>query len=415
MSMNIPRDGRAVIIDDEPKEALPLIRVLAKNGVPITYFTAEFEELPEQPLDGVRLVFLDLKLIPSIEPKMVISTLVNTLSRIVNADNGPYFIILWSKHEPDYKKAFEDKFNQDEELERIKPLAVISLEKDTYIERDGKEIRFNDDAIHKIEIKLKEKLQELGIYHLFVIWENLVHRSTGKIVHDFADFYRFDEKWNENMSSVFLKLAEGFAGKQLDKSDAGEIIKNSLFSFNSAFMDTLESEIRSYDSETVGLSFNDVSKDVSEKIVGAINTKLLLAMEKSESILPLPGNVYRFSDIYEGEDPHQRSMIYEFIDPNQMQCRFFKQKNVDIESMDGKEQKQLKREFDEYFKKVRNQINDVSKMILVEVSPYCDYAQNKWKISRIIKGFLWPYKQEFEGILKRADFSYISPIIYIIR
>lgn len=372
MSINIPESGRVVVIDDKPKEALPLLKVLSKNGVPVTYFTGELEELPEESLESVRIVFLDLRLVPSIDEKSVISTLIGTLLKILNANNEPYFIILWSKHEVDYKNAFEKRLNNDEQLKNIRPLAIISLEKSIYLEYNGDNSTFKKDAMRNIEGKLKEKLNELGIFHLFIIWENLVHKASGKIVDDFSEFHDFDVNWNKNMGGVFLKLAEGFAGKQLDKSNNEQIVKNALFSFNSAFLDELESEIRNYEVVTAGLSFEGVSGAVDKEIIGDINSKLLLAMESSESILP--GNVYDDSIDIEGVD------IKELFNGNL-----------------GKSDK-------------KDELLSQLVYIYLETSPLCDYAQDKWKVSRLLPGVLWPGEFESNKI-KKAVFIYSSPLI----
>jgi len=290
MNMNIPENGRVVVIDDDLEEALPLINVLSKNCVPVTYFRGNLEELPENGLNSVRIVFLDLRLIKSTKKEDVISSLIGVLSKILKEDNGPYFIVLWSKHEKDYKDAFEDAFDKDENLKKIKPLVIISIEKETYIESTDDDIKFKSDAIQNIELKLKEELDKLGIFHLFTIWENLVHNAAGKTVNDFSEFYTFDNKWNQNIGTLFLKLAKGVLEEQLDISNTENIIKTGLFSFNSVFLDGVESETRSCDLSDLELSFNGTQSNDSTEITGKINSKLLLTMNIEDKIFP--GNVY---------------------------------------------------------------------------------------------------------------------------
>jgi len=40
MNLNLPRSGRVVVIDDKSNEGLPLIKVLSKDKISVTYFTA---------------------------------------------------------------------------------------------------------------------------------------------------------------------------------------------------------------------------------------------------------------------------------------------------------------------------------------------------------------------------------------
>jgi hypothetical protein len=54
--------------------------------------------------------------------------------------------------------------------------------------------------------------------------------------------------------------------------------------------------------------------------------------------------------------------------------------------------------------------------ILLEVSPSCDYSQNKWKLHRQIPGVLWPIEyistkihSKEKEIVNQADYIYKSP------
>ncbi|MBM3235563.1 hypothetical protein FJZ31_04625 [Candidatus Poribacteria bacterium] len=398
--MNIPESGRVVIVDDIPDEGLPLLRSLSAKGIPATYFTGNIEELPDTQLPSVRILFLDIVLeTEGQDDKTKISKAISVIDSIVDRKSGPFLVVAWTKHEElieGLKRVLKEEGFQ---------FILINLEKNECRDNEGK---YN---INTIGNKLEEKLREIGCFHLFIIWENLVHKSSGTIVTAFTKFHDFDEDWNKNMSGVFLKLAEGFAGKQLDKSNNEQIVKNALFSFNSTFLDALESEIRNYEPKTIALSFDNVSARVSPEIIGDINSKLLLAMESSKSILP--GNVYK-DDVYEKDDKARRSMIYDLTDAYKICLSFAaEQQSTDVKDICDEEHKRVRsefrKEFEEYSKRIRNEIDKGSEVIVVEVTPYCDYAQKKWKASRIVKGFLWP--DEYEAILKKSDFSYISPII----
>ena len=103
--MNISQSGRVVVIDDNKKEAYPLIETLSKKGIPSTYFSSEIEQLPDKPLSGIRIVFLDIELGTIGQPdETKISTAIGILNRIISSDNGPYMIIGWTKHADLLKK-----------------------------------------------------------------------------------------------------------------------------------------------------------------------------------------------------------------------------------------------------------------------------------------------------------------------
>ena len=60
--MNILKTARVVVVDDVESEATPLLLALAKIGIGAWYFTGDVDKLPKSHLDGIRVVFLDLRL-----------------------------------------------------------------------------------------------------------------------------------------------------------------------------------------------------------------------------------------------------------------------------------------------------------------------------------------------------------------
>ncbi len=368
--MNIPKNGRIVVIDDNYEEAIPLLKVLAKSKIPSMYFSGLAEELPANTLENIRLVFLDLKLVSVIDEKTVISAIISVLEKIISKQNGPYILILWSMHDIDYRKGLEDSFQN--QLSGIKPIMILTLKKTDYIERDdGEKINFVKNALKLIENKLIQELKKAGIFHLFIIWENLVHKSAGKIVNDFSSFYPLDENWNNNMCGVFQKLARAYAGKQLKDEETDKLIKDALLTFNGTFLDTLENEIRNRE-KIEGLKIND-SNNVNDDIIAQINSRLHLISQPPKN--SVPGNIY-----YEWKDQDQVKIDDLFVG--------------DINSYPQK---------DSFLMKL--------KYILLEVSPSCDYAQDKWKLHRVLHGLMWP-ENGFDKT-KKADYIYTSPIFKV--
>ncbi|HQL74850.1 MAG TPA: hypothetical protein PLD58_16845, partial [Phycisphaerae bacterium] len=71
-----------VVIDDDHEEALPLLRVMSSIGVGACYFTGDKDQLPEKPLEGIRLVLLDLRLFETVpgEPRHYIASTLAVLN-----------------------------------------------------------------------------------------------------------------------------------------------------------------------------------------------------------------------------------------------------------------------------------------------------------------------------------------------
>jgi len=373
--MNIPENGRVIVIDDKLEdEALPLINVLSKNCVPFTYFSGlNHKELPEKPLINTRLVFLDIVLGTEGQPvKNKISKVISILTKIINPSNGPYIIIAWTKHTEDIdplKKALGKK--------RISPVFLLDLEKNVYMKTG--ESGFLDNAIELIEEKLKEKLKQAGAFHLFFLWENLVHKSAGDVVRDFSSVYEPISTWNDKLK-IFHKLAEAYAGRKLSGVSLDELIKNSLLGFNGLFIDSLENEVRSTKCPE---SIQEIKEGkLDKKLIAKINSKFLLIRNEKIDYCQ-PGNIYEL-----------RSNKYGL----KMKELF---RNNDIDNYRNKE---------ELLKK--------TKYILLEISPACDYAQNKLRSNRLLPGVMWPEEFSYEKkgskeelLIKAAEYICTTPVI----
>ncbi|MDI6735241.1 MAG: hypothetical protein QME42_03445 [bacterium] len=358
--MNLPENGRVVVIDDDYKEVESLLKVLSKNKVPVMYFTGILEELPEQPFSDVRIIFLDIELGTEGQPeKTKVSTTAGVIQKIIGNRSNPYLIIAWTKYDKllnGIRKLLKDN----------PPLLMLNLEKSKCKDEKGKY------EIGKIEEKLKEELKKAGIFHLFIIWENFVHNSAGKIVNDFSSFYSLDDNWNKNMCGVFHKLAKAYAGEQLPAGKVDELIKNALLAFNGTFLDTLENEIRNYIDIDKTLLPDDKG-NIANDILAKVNSRLLLIFDIPD--MPVPGNIY-----------------FNIKAPEAKIDELFNEKNIDTYQQ-------------------KDDLNKKVKAIFLEVSPSCDYTQNKWKLHRVLPGVIWPV--DYQKKINQADYIYTSRLFKI--
>ena len=63
MESIIPINGRVAIVDDKIEQALPLMRVFAKNNIPYVFYEGNnYNYFPETPEHYIMILFLDLNL-----------------------------------------------------------------------------------------------------------------------------------------------------------------------------------------------------------------------------------------------------------------------------------------------------------------------------------------------------------------
>jgi hypothetical protein len=359
--MNIPENGRVVVIDDIIEEGLPLVISLAKQNIPVIYFSGKKEELPVKPLTGIRVVFLDIVLgTDGQSPKTQIAAASRIFKSIIDANNGPYLLIAWTKHD-------EHIDNIKNELSDRPPSCFLDLEKSKCKNEDG------SFSLAKIEKKIRRELRKIKSFHLFTLWENILHQAAGETVNDFSSFYSIDDKWDRNISSVFFHLAKAYAGKKSETMIHREIVKNALLTLNGAFIDSVENRMKN---NLITITSIDRSA-IQPQIQARINNKLLLFLNKDIKGSQ-PGNIYRVTNRFGTK--------------------------VDLTELfeDGK--LSIYQEKDDLISKIR--------YVFLEVSPVCDYAQDKLRVHRCLPGVVWP-QDHCRKIKKKAEFIYTTPLFEI--
>ena len=195
--MNLPVNGRIVVIDDKIEEATPLIQALSQVESPIHFFYKFNDtELPTKPLSSVRIVFLDLDLDTTkttTESKAAYAT--SILQKIVDVKNRPFLVIAWT--------TYPELFAKTEEY-------LLAVEYKIHILQMSKQscIESGNYKIEKISQEIKNQLTQTEMLGLFIDWENIIHKSARTTVDEFSNFFPYDDDWNKNVANLFSTLAK---------------------------------------------------------------------------------------------------------------------------------------------------------------------------------------------------------------
>lgn len=349
--MLLPKNGRIVVIDDKYEEALPLLRSIWQNGFAAIYFSGEKKELPAAPLDDARVIFLDMELetggYTGSDNKTKAATTARVLKSIINTQkNSVYLIIMWALHE-ELEDDFWTYITKDSNCNFIK------------LRLDKTKCMTNEEIL---ATEITSVLKSNNAFSFFINWENMIHKSSNDIILDFSSFFSVDEEWDRKILEILKKLAEKYAGKNLNASDHEQIVRYAMLAFNGTFTDSLENNISNI--SNTGISFESTTGDPDKNVIAKINSKLLLSHGISSV---KPGN------IYEDNNKLIDSLINDLFD---------KPDSVDKSLM---------------------------KVVFCEVSPFCDYAQNNWRVHRIIYGLIIPLEFD-KKVKKKAEFVYLSPV-----
>ena len=215
--MDLPKNGSVVIIDDKIEEAFPLMNALAKRGVPYSYYDGKSKNYPEKTLDNVRIIFLDMHLDEAAggatNTKNIVSLLVAGIDALVNENNGPYVVMVWSKHDSQHLIELEDTLLNKNSVS-CRPIAVLNMEKSLcfesiYDENNVKsEWKLRYDGMDILEKNLSVQLKMIDSFMILCNWENGIKNSARETVEAIGTLFdRKDQKWNDNLKACMIRMA----------------------------------------------------------------------------------------------------------------------------------------------------------------------------------------------------------------
>ena len=350
--INLPNNGSIVILDDKYMEAEPLIKLLSKNNKSFRYYDGKPESLP---LDGIekeatRLVFLDYNLTEGTTGSASqASTITANLNRIIAEENGPYFILLWSKNKDDVQEFNDDMESAYRRHPHLRPLKIECLNKREYFETTANGYEFNNDKVEEFQKELEEMVNSIELLEFYSSWENKILLTSQKLIKKTSDV-------GQGMSAKQLvHLLSNINLEQFSRNVGDEqLIVAAYQSLNTVFSSYLNHKI-----EDIKLSkehFSEISKvkvDDYEFNSSRVNSWFNI------NTIENPSRIGQVFCIDNGS-----FLDYNIVKRERMRGRFIK---VATEKMTR----------EDYFKTV-----------CLEISPECDVAQNKREFYRVIPGMV---------------------------
>ncbi|REE90628.1 hypothetical protein A8990_106133 [Paenibacillus taihuensis] len=269
--------NKVLIIDDRIEEALPIMQSLSKREIYTLYWDGKVHSKPLKPLEGVRLVFLDMRFSYVTDSRSIVSHLFTLMKHSISINNGPYILCVWSKHTNEYFTDFKMELENHTDVPR--PFLITNIEKNQFIERiiekneiyeeiaatleDNKNteikehvlqilqnqgletserVDFKDDIIDRLLQHLDEKLKGMNSLAALLMWEDLVNKSTQNLVNEISLLSELDAHWDNNIKTLIQHLAAANAGKSLGET-AKAYITNAFSTLNYMLPDALWNQL----------------------------------------------------------------------------------------------------------------------------------------------------------------------------
>lgn len=368
MSIENLSTSRVLVIDDVPEEAVPIMTALGEIGVGSIYVKGDkVEELPENPVRGIRLVFIDLRLDEGGDSKSVLSKTVNVLKRCVAEETMPLVVVCWTKHKEDIEPFKKMVIN---EIPGLKPGFIIGMPKPA---------TGNPSSWKGILKRIRKELRPYDAIGIVWQWENVLHGAATETSQRLADVSADLPKeknssagdWQEGMLRLCRELVKAEVGKTGHKG----IATSALFRvMNQLAMDRIQYSVLKSPARCADKLVPKVESALGLRPTSILNQMILVEPVGGSDKSIKPGNIYQ---------PAPRRCLFVKLDVNK----------------------------DEVWKTIANKEgNNGAPPVLIEISPGCDYVQDKRPVCTFIAGYVLPADKSWEK--RKAEHIYaLGPLV----
>lgn len=354
------KGARVVVVDDSHESAVPLLLALGQEGIGAAYLDGQPEHLPAAPFRGVRILFLDMDLGVGGEDTAIIGALIGVLRKVLRDDTHPLGIVTWTVKDDAFVDRFESAFR--DAFPGIRPLMLQRLTK--------------TDELPVILKELPERLKTFGAFNFLLFWEQLVAQAASDTTAALSELVEGDQI-DEALLDLLSLVARAGAGPEV--TTAADGLRASLDGLNVILEDRLMRLSQEAASATgtldavVAAATEKLTTQgaTSEAYMSGLN-RLLLIAPVVQGHAPRPGNLYLpdgYGDAFPiGVDGDSAIGLDDLIIH---MCRL----------ADGPPKVRAKQ---------LDELRESAIPVLLELTPDCDYAQNRMSRARLVGGLMLP-------------------------
>lgn len=401
------KTSRVVVVDDVFDEARFVIEAFGRHGIAVAYCTGQPGELPPEPIEGARLLVLDLYLTQGGDTHAQLNSTVRQLSKIVDVSDRGIGILIWTKHEED-RSTFRSLLS--ERLPDFKPMFLLDQPKQKYV---GGECE-----IETLVKELDEKLNSVSSHVVMRAWEQASHNaatSASKLLYTCSD----DTPGIEHAIGALVR-ASGMLNQPSDAtarffSGMNIIVNDAL---TSGFPDACLTD------EVVAdlVKWTESPEKLPQKTRGSINGAILTDQSLSigQRVMLQPGDVY-VTDWAAGEVRPYPSLSFRPTVILSKSCTGYTDTKNNLQEAtekcdalpaDAPERKMnaAKKSVVKCQDKIAAIENyaESSKYCLIEMTPACDSANGKVARARFVAGMLIPL--DFEKYFSLSKNPYLRSV-----
>lgn len=402
---------RVCIIDDEVDEYLPLIHALSRLRFGSIHIAGDkVEDLPEEPLPGLRLVFLDMKLGTEGDDALVAAHTAQVFSRVVSSSSAPLLVVVWTKHK-DLVETFRTRLFEAYPEYQGK-LLFTRIEKPidgTYLQAD------------ELREAVSAEMRKFYPAEILWRWEQLVHdaatATTEEICKHASKRAKIEigdseelgtAKLQKGLSEILQILLMAEAEQNMTPETA---FADLLGVLNPLHSDRLEHAVEPVDAKAAENLVTTLAVSATDNEKLELNSMLIVARHGEDPPFR-PGVVFRITDSANFETRFGVS-IYEVFGDLLCVPKPKDYKNLKARLKSGNLDIAQREEVEAQIRKKDSEIEKTAKEwlarcipILIDVSPACDFAQRKPRLAKLLSALMVPHGtevicQEEQGAFRR--------------
>lgn len=367
--------AKVVVLDDDEDEAVYVLNALAVMGIAAAFYnpTKGQETFPAEPLSGVRLAILDMDLVGAgTDDKSKISALIGAIRRILSVSNGPYSVLVWTKH-PDLQEAFERALFATPDAP--KPISVQAIAK-AEVGVGGK---FNPTLLHSRIAQCLDSSVPLAILQS---WEQLSLTAASEVLRALSALVQTGEtepeRWRDTWTKDSLSLMKALAKAEGGKALGPESYLSTLFAaLNPIFVDRFEASTRRFAPQpALAEAIFSATGDISSDRIAKLNSMLHLSYDHLDKMSA--GNTYLVAALapLPFTTPTADAVLSDLLN-----------EAPPAETLEA--------------------LRLATHFVAIEISPQCDHAQGKLRSHNFVTGLLVPAELRPKYKKPKAELSYI--------
>ncbi len=394
-----------LLIDDKKKEIQDLKTILEEKDIWVKYLAPND---CSKRIKTRRLIFMDLHIDETAGSNLAahISKIRKILKNIVTKENASYGLIIWTNHIEEVNE-FKSKIQSDTEY--LKPLFIIGISKIEHSKNNYANL-FDD---------INDKLSDSIAANFFINWSNLIQQGRDKAITSIFELIPDYQKQDKNLEFLLFKMAQNNIGIPDTRWSDFPLYKEAYKSFTELLSYEISKNIRDenlFSNQPEVDYFFDVngSKNINgkykiensnynlvklEKDFNKLKNKIKIFKENGIDIDELEKSKKEKNDILKKINSYEKELNLLFA---QINTRHLLDENtVDNGVIFPGRIYEIK---DRDILLISNMMNDKDIPIAIEMTPPCDFANNKNDNPKLLGGFITKYSDGRIRQLKSDSF-----------